>query len=380
MSDETLFHQALERPPHEREDFLRQACGHDDTLRQRVETLLDAHEHPAGFMEQPCQPLPSDPVTMEIELLAPSKRHGSLGRLGHYEILEVVGSGGFGVVYKAFDCQLQRVVAIKALSRSLAASATARKRFEREAIAAAAVNHEHVVNIYAVDSSGPVPFLVMEFVAGVSLEQNLKQDGPLGLKEILRIGLQIAEGLAAAHKQGLVHRDVKPANILLENGVQRVKITDFGLARLVDDASLTQTGLIAGTPSFMSPEQARGEAVDHRCDLFSLGSVLYAMCTGQSPFKGSSSLAVLKRVCEEEPRPIRDLNPDIPEWLCEIVGKLHAKQPAERYQSAVEVAELLNDRLAALQQPAGSDCGSRIADRGSRICFGRRRDACGPVC
>ena len=140
--------------------------------------------------------------------------------------------------------------------------------------------------------------------------------------------MQMADGLAAAHAQGLVHRDVKPANILLENGVERVKITDFGLARAIDDASLTHSGYVAGTPQYMAPEQARGEAVDHRADLFSLGSVLYAMCTGHSPFRADTTLAVLRRVCEDTPRPVSEVNPDIPDWLTEIIEKLHAKDRA----------------------------------------------------
>src|SRR6202035_1738856 len=142
---------------------------------------------------------------------------------------------------------------------------------------------------------------------------------------------------SAAHAQGLVHRDVKPANILLENGVERVKITDFGLARAVDDASLTQSGLIAGTPAYMSPEQANGEHVDPRSDLFSLGSVLYTLCAGHAPFRADTTLAVLKRVCEDRTRPLRDVNPDVPAWLEDSIARLHAKSPAERYQSAAEV-------------------------------------------
>src|SRR5215217_1508746 len=164
--------------------------------------------------------------------------------------------------------------------------------------------------------------------------------------------MQIAAGLAAAHKQGIVHRDIKPANILLENGVERVKITDFGLARAVDDASVTQSGVIAGTPMYMSPEQARGEAVDPRSDLFSLGSVLYAMCTGHAPFRASGTMAVLKRVCEETPAPVRDANPHVPDWLAAIIEKLHAKDPARRYQTAAEVADLLGRHLAYVQHPS----------------------------
>jgi hypothetical protein len=214
------------------------------------------------------------------------------------------------------------------------------------------VAHEHVVDIHAVEDAGPVPYLVMQYVAGTSLEERLRRGGPLEIKEVLRIGLQTALGLAAAHAQGLVHRDVKPANILLENGVERVKLTDFGLARTVDDVSVTQSGVVAGRPLYMSPEQARGEAVDHRSDLFSLGSVLYAMCTGRPPFRASSLMAVMRRVCEDTPRPVREVNPDISGWLEAVIARLHAKDPAARYQSAAEVAGVLGQHLARLQQAA----------------------------
>src|SRR5205823_10861112 len=182
------------------------------------------------------------------------------------------------VVVRAYDDKLHRVVAIKVLASPLATSSVARQRFVREARAAAAVTHDHVIDIHAVEDAGPVPYLVMQFIDGPTLQQKLDRTGQLSLKEILRIGMQTAEGLAAAHRQGLVHRDVKPANILLENGVERVKITDFGLARAGDDASLTQSGVVAGTPAYMSPEQVDGKHVDPRSDLFSLGSVLYALC------------------------------------------------------------------------------------------------------
>jgi hypothetical protein len=209
-----------------------------------------------------------------------------------------------------------------------------------------------VVDIHAVYEEGTVPYLVMEFIAGITLDDRVKQSGPLEVKEVLRIGMQAARGLAAAHAQGLIHRDVKPGNILLENGVQRVKITDFGLARAVDDASLTQSGMVAGTPLYMSPEQARGEALDHRSDLFSLGSVLYSLCTGRPAFSAGNAMAVMKRVCEDTARPIREINPDIPDWLAAVVGKLLAKDPRDRFQSAAALAELLGQQLAQLQQPS----------------------------
>ena len=252
---------------------------------------------------------------------------------------------------RAFDEKLHRAVAIKVLAPSYAAIGSARARFIREARTAAAIKNEHVVAIYAVEDDAQPPFLVMEIIDGISLQDKIDKKGPLPIKEILRIGLQIAEGLAAAHKHGFMHRDIKPANILLENGVERVKITDFGLARAVDDASVTQSGTVAGTPMYMSPEQAEGAAIDHRSDLFSLGTVLYAMCTGHSPFRASGTHAVLKRVIDASPRPIREVNNEIPDWLADIIAKLHAKKPADRFQTAKEVAELLERHLAHLQQP-----------------------------
>ena len=242
-------------------------------------------------------------------------------------------------------------MAIKVLAPQLAAVAAARKRFAREARAAAAVSHEHVVPIYAVDEFKGLPYLVMPFVAGESLQDRLDRQGPLDVPQILRIGMQAAAGLAAAHAQGLIHRDIKPSNILLENGVERVKITDFGLARTVDDASLTQSGVLAGTPQYMAPEQARGEPLDPRADLFSLGGVMYAMCLGRPPFRAASALAVLKRVCDDAPRPIREVNPEIPAWLADIIMKLLAKDPDDRYASAAQVATVLEGRLAELQRP-----------------------------
>jgi uncharacterized protein (TIGR03067 family) len=289
--------------------------------------------------------------TEDFAFLAALTTPGQPDRLGHYALRGVLGKGGFGVVLRAFDEKLHRMVAIKVLAPAYAAVGSARKRFVREARSAASVKNEHVVAIYGVQDETEPPYLVMELIDGISLEDKLDKHGPLSVREVLRIGLQLAEGLAAAHKQGLIHRDIKPANVLLENGVERVKITDFGLARAVDDASMTQSGTVAGTPMYMSPEQASGETIDHRSDLFSLGTVLYAMCTGHPPFRATGTHAVLMRVIEDTPRPIREINADIPEWLCDIISKLHAKKPEERFQTAKDVAELLGQHLAHLQQP-----------------------------
>jgi serine/threonine protein kinase len=304
---------------------------------------------------------PSTRPQTELDFLSPSEHPDALGRLGPYEVLDVIGRGGMGLVLKAFEPSLQRTVAIKVLAPHLAAAEMNRKRFIREARAAAAVRHEHVVTVHAVDESGPLPYLVMEYVHGISLQDLIDRDGPPALEEVLRIGVQTASGLAAAHARGLIHRDIKPANILLQTpeahglqpaGLGNVKLTDFGLARAVDDVSLTQSGVVAGTPQYMAPEQARAETLDHRADLFSLGSVLYVLCTGKPPFGGDGTVAVLFNVCAETPRPVQELNPAIPDWLIAIVEKLHAKKPADRFQSAAEVAELLRQYLAHLQQPS----------------------------
>jgi uncharacterized protein (TIGR03067 family) len=356
----TVFLAALEKSGPDRAAYLDAACGTDASLRRRVEAMLAAHDSSGELLDRsPAEMLAEardvqkGPATVEevLSFLAPPVRPDTLGRLGHYHVQAVVGKGGFGIVLKAFDEKLHRVVAIKVLDPELAVSAVARNRFIREARAAAAVSHEHVVAIHGIEEEHRPPYLVMQFVDGISLEEKLNRRGALGLREILRIGSQIACGLAAAHKQGLVHRDIKPANILLENGVERVKITDFGLARLSDDASVSQSGTVAGTPMFMSPEQATGESVDHRSDLFSLGSVLYLMAAGRPPFRAGTTLAVLKRVIDDEPTPVQQVNPEIPDWLAAIIARLHAKEAPARFQSAQELAELLGQHLAQVQQP-----------------------------
>jgi Leucine-rich repeat (LRR) protein/tRNA A-37 threonylcarbamoyl transferase component Bud32 len=367
---EDIFFAALEKAaPAERAAYLEQACAGNEPLRRRVEALLAAHPQVGRFLERPVAEAEGlteiggvEDSTADLSFLAPPTEPGSLGRLDHYEILEVVGRGGMGVVLRARDTKLLRAVALKALAGPLAASGTARRRFAREARAAAAVRDVHVVAIHAVCDDGPVPYLVMEFIDGCSLDTLVRRGGPLEVQEVLRIGIQVASGLAAAHQQGLIHRDVKPANILLENGVQRVKLTDFGLARAADDASLTQSGIVAGTPLYMSPEQAAGEPLGPRADLFSLGSVLYEMCTGRPAFRAPSTMAVMKRVCEDTPRPIREASPDVPEALCALIDRLHAKNPADRPGSAQEVADRLAGVLAELT------CGrSRLPDETSTV-------------
>jgi serine/threonine protein kinase len=289
--------------------------------------------------------------SMAKSLLSTASHPELLGRIGRYDVERLIGSGGMGVVFKAYDTELNRPVAVKLLAPYLASSGSARNRFAREARAAAAVVDDHVVPIHNVETDGEHPFLVMKFIAGGSLQQRIDREGPLEICEVLRIGMHTAKGLAAAHAQGLIHRDVKPSNILLDEGVDRALLTDFGLARATDDASLTRSGFHPGTPHYMSPEQVRGEAIDARSDLFGLGCVLYALCTGHPPFRSETSYAVLRRITDDIPRSIRETNPNVPEWLELIVMKLLNKSPVDRYASANEVQTLLERCLAHVQQP-----------------------------
>ncbi|MFO0014529.1 MAG: serine/threonine-protein kinase [Planctomycetota bacterium] len=301
--------------------------------------------------------------TLSRKLLSPPSHPEMLGRIGRYDIERLLGSGGMGIVFKGFDTELHRTVAIKVLAPTLAFHGPARHRVAKEARAAAAVVHEDVVPIYDVDADREVPYLVMRYVPGESLQSRIDRAGPLELKQILRIGKQVTAGLAAAHAQGLIHRDVKPANVLLEEGIDRALLTDFGLAQAIDDATATASGVLPGTPQYMSPEQARGEKLSVQSDLFSAGSVLYAMCAGRPPSRAETSLGVLEKIRESQPKPIRELNPEIPSWLVQIVETLMAKDPKDRYASASEVSALLEQCLAHVQHPLDSALPSALQKR-----------------
>lgn len=354
-SVEGLFLAVLElEPGAERQAFLDEHCGDDADLRLRIVALLSAYDDAGSFLQRPISGL-AETQSLDLSFLEHSDDPGLLGMLGQYEVYELIGRGGMGMVFRARDPKLNRVVAIKVLAPELTAHANARLRFLREAQAAAAISHPHVVTIFAVEdqSDAPghkLPFIVMECIVGQTLQQKIDKQGSLRLTEMIRISQQVAEGLAAAHKQGLIHRDIKPANILLENGVERVKVSDFGLARAVDDMTITRTGEVSGTPQYMSPEQASGERVDHRSDLFSLGCVMYAMCTGRSPFRATSFAAAIKRVCQDTPRDVCEINQEIPGWVSQLVNQLLEKAPADRPDSATAVAVQLEEWLAAIQR------------------------------
>jgi serine/threonine protein kinase/Leucine-rich repeat (LRR) protein len=274
--------------------------------------------------------------------LSPPQSGDELGRLGKYRILKILGHGGMGVVYMAEDPLLKRTVALKAILPGLAASATAGQRFLREAQSMAQVEHDHIVRVHEVNEERGVSFLAMEFLKGEPLDVRLQREEKLPVLEAVRIGREIAEGLHAAHEHGLVHRDIKPGNIWLEAPRKRVKILDFGLARSMEQESgLTQQGAIVGTPAYMAPEQARGDVVDARSDLFSLGVILYRLCCGKQPFQGRDAISMLMAVATEEPAPLILVNPDLPTELSDLVMQLLQKEPERRPASAAVAAEAL---------------------------------------
>jgi serine/threonine protein kinase len=296
-------------------------------------------------------------------MLAPARGPGELGWLGPYRVLKILGHGGMGVVFHAEDPQLGRDVAIKAILPRYARNPNARHRFIREARAAAGLKHDNIVAIYQVGEDRGIPYQAMEYLQGQSLERYLLRKQQVPAAEVLRIGRDIANGLAEAHSRGLIHRDIKPANIWLEKKKEtaaglatvRVKILDFGLARDArEDTSITQLGTIVGTPAYMAPEQAKGHPVDHRSDLFSLGCLLYRLSTGKLPFDGDNTLAILTALATETPPPPYTLG-DMPEQASDFIMTLLEKDPEQRPESARETAETLSRLLRDLKKGAKAD-------------------------
>lgn len=276
--------------------------------------------------------------------------------LGKYTIQGPIGAGGMGVVWKANDPDLQRTVAIKVLGPHLRHSETARRRFQREARAAAAISHPNVLTIHAVEEHDHAPFLVMEYVSGQSLKEYVSDKGKLTHIEVFQLATQIAQGLAAAHAQGVIHRDVKPGNVMLHEGGTRVRLTDFGLARITfDNSELTSHGQYVGTPAYMPPEQLRGGKVDARADLFSLGCVIYYMLVGYSPFQGRTQGETIHKILGDEAKTLLEIDPSIPPFLSELVSRLLKQDPDLRYQSAFEVADVLSKFLSQLNRAATDD-------------------------
>ena len=282
-----------------------------------------------------------------LTFLRPPLQGDELGRLADFRVLELVGQGGMGIVFRAEDTRLRRLVALKVMQPRFASETKIRQRFLGEAQAMAALKSDHVVTVYEVGLAGDLPFLAMEFLEGEALDSLHKRVGQLALAQVVRIGKEAASGLGAAHARGLVHRDIKPSNLWLEAPTARVKILDFGLARLNSgDRQASQVGLIVGTPAFMAPEQARGEAVDYRADLFSLGCVLYWLCTSQLPFAGTDVLSTLTALATHDPKPPQALSGHVGPALSDLIMDLLQKDPCRRPTSSQAVL----DSLAAIER------------------------------
>ncbi|WP_020471674.1 serine/threonine-protein kinase [Zavarzinella formosa] len=267
-----------------------------------------------------------------------------LGRLDEYRVLKLLGQGGMAYVFLAEDTHLRRRVALKVMKPSADVEMSGSKRFLREARMLASIKHEHVVTVYQVARDNPAVFIAMEWLQGQTLDDWIDKNGPPEVTEILRLAREIASGLAAIHSNGLIHRDLKPNNLWVEEPSGRIKLLDFGLVRaLKDDGRLTSSGVIIGTPAFMSPEQARGEAIDTRSDLFSLGGVLYFLCSGQLPFPSATSVGMLTSVALNQPQPIGQFNARLPEPVVRLIMELLEKNPDRRPQSATEVIRRIQE-------------------------------------
>jgi len=288
------------------------------------------------------------------DFLAPPSQDDDLGMLGSYRIINELGKGGMGYVFRAEDTRLKRTVALKVMNKKIAATPNSRKRFLEEARAMAAVHHDNVVVIFEVGEKAGTPFMAMELLGGSTLEALNAKKQKLSYEQILNFAIQIARGLAAAHEKGIVHRDIKPANIWIVKETDRIKILDFGLALAQTPVDrLAGTGSVIGTPGYLSPEQARTDPLDDRSDLYSLGVVLYEMCTGRLPLQASTVAGQLVAILAHKPTPIRELNPDIPAPLANLIHRLLAKESRDRPSSAIVLEGLLRD--AAIECEAKSE-------------------------
>ena len=332
-----IFNSALDYEPAQRSGFLINACNGDESLRKEVESLINAHEKDGSFIDAPAYEVAATVLTTRDELSSGQK-------FGHYEILSTLGKGGMGEVYLAEDSRLGRKVALKFLSRSFMNDPDRLRRFEQEARAASALNQPSILTIHEIGETDGRRFIATEYIEGETLRQRLVHT-PLTIAEALEIARQVAGALAVAHAAGIVHRDIKPENIMLRSD-GLVKVLDFGLAKLSEPEIgpedrtrsfvKTSAGMVMGTVAYMSPEQARGLAVDARTDIWSLGVTLYEMIAGSAPFTGATTSDVLVAVLEHPPAPLSLAIPDVPDELESLVMKSLTKEVNQRYQNAHE--------------------------------------------
>jgi serine/threonine-protein kinase len=354
---DSLFHSALECEPAERAAFLDEACDGDESLRQQVEVLLTAHQGAGSFIERPA-------FEVEAQSVADDQDESSVGQtIGHYKIISTLGVGGMGEVYLSQDTRLGRMIALKLLPVEFTRDTDRVRRFQQEARAASALNHPNIITIYEIGQVDDRHFIATEFIEGDTLRHSISGPQrltggngihaaatPLKVCDVLNIGIQTADALAAAHEAGIVHRDIKPENIMLRRRDGYVKVLDFGLAKLTEGPAVaidteaptraqikTDAGMRMGTASYMSPEQARGERVDARTDIWSLGVVLYELVAGCAPFERSTPSEIIALILEREPAPLARYAREVPTELERIVGKALTKDKEERYQTAKDL-------------------------------------------
>ncbi|HSS51896.1 MAG TPA: serine/threonine-protein kinase [Thermoanaerobaculia bacterium] len=340
----------LDVSPEERSACLDEACAGDAELRAEAEAFLAADAEAGAFLGVPAGELAP-------ELLAEAEEEESEAadlaghQVGRYRLLREIGGGGMGTVYEAEDTQLGRRVAVKLLPPEYSRDRRAKERFLREARTAAAVDHPNLCTVHDAGESEGRLYIVLSFYEGETLRDRIRR-GPMPLAEAREVAIQVARGLARAHEAGIVHRDIKPANVILPRRGE-AKILDFGIARLEgDEVSLTRTGASWGTPAYMSPEQARGEPVDGRTDVWSLGVMIYEMVAGRRPFGGESIEALVSSILTQEPEPLERLRPDVPPELAQVVDKALAKAPEERYANAAELLADLELERAPGRRPS----------------------------
>src|SRR5579863_5081881 len=335
-----LLQAAVRLPSEQQEAFLRQACAGDDVLAEEIRSLLRSHRELGDFLEKPAL----EGATQNVSSKEAPEAYALVGQtVAHYKVLRKLGSGGMGVVYEAEDIRLGRRVALKFLPEKLVCDERALRRFEREARAASSLNHPNICTIYEVEEHDHQPVIVMELLEGINLKQRIQQ-GPISTDELLDFGIQTSDALAAAHAKGIVHRDIKPANMLIVG--HGIKVLDFGLAKVCgppvaadqsEEEALTLDGVIPGTTSYMSPEQVRGEEIDARSDLFSLGIVLYEMATGHRPFVGKNRVLLMDAILNAKPAPATKLNSSLPAPLETILTRALEKKRENRFQRASDI-------------------------------------------